>query len=399
MEDRFEENLRTLLTRAYEPPPYRQEFYDALLARLKAEQKQRKGELLAQAARRKRLAFAVALIAASVALMVSAGVMFNISGRPREMPAGAVERADISQALAGVERDRAQPAKGESSARFYPLRAICAAGGLAYQIPGGDKWLCLDAEAFDFQPGMSLQVPSSGSNAIAHFRLGNDQTAVALQPATVLCNDDGRLTLLNGGLYATVGARDVALEMAVADCCFIVAPGSEIFVKKEAKSVYAVKGEPAPQLMVMKGEVIARGALATRLPAGYLFLLYESPTGAVAGQSLEETELAFDVRMQDIATVSASRSRDAVASVHAMRRPREVLALGDYLFFAQGDRLLDIRCRESAAAERIVSGTLRFGALAAAYPEIGPLANWRCPIVVLCGDMVYEIVPASATKD
>ncbi|MCX7934663.1 MAG: hypothetical protein N3A66_05315, partial [Planctomycetota bacterium] len=260
MPDRFEENLRALLTRAYEPPPYRQEFYDALLARLKDEQKRRQQAFLLQTARRKRLALGALLAAASVAFAVVAEMLANIS-QPSSLPAAA-SQAVASAALGAKPSSATVCAQAESWPRVFSLRAIRAAGGLEYQNPGERDWQRLEAESFDFQPGMALQVSSSARHAIAHFRLGHSQTAIALQPATVLRNEDGRLALLQGGLYATVDEQEGALEMAMADRRFAIAPGSEIFAKKEAKGCYAVEGEPAPQLMVIKGEAIARDDLA-----------------------------------------------------------------------------------------------------------------------------------------
>ncbi len=392
MSDRFEENLRALLTRAYEPPHYRREFYDALLARLKAEQAAMKRTLLTQTDRRKRLILGAFLAAASAAFVVAAALALNFS---RTMPTHAPALGKSVSASAEQELPKKPAEEGaESYPRFFALRDIHAPGGLEYQNIGDTTWRRLEADAFALQPGMSLQVAKAGQHAIAHFRLGDGKRAIALQSGTALKNEEGRLTLLTGGLYAAVGEQESALEMAVANRQFTVAPGSEIFVKKEAKSGYAAAGEPAPHIMVMKGEAIVRDHLATRLPGGYLFFLYESPIGAVAGQSLEETELVRDIGVRAIATASSAMTRDAVAAAQAVRRPREVLALGAHLLLSQGERLVDIRCRGNEAAERVVAGSPRFAALARAYPEIECLAHMRCTALVACGDKFYEIVPS-----
>jgi hypothetical protein len=379
----FEENLQKMLTRAYEPLQYRQAFYDSLLERLKTQQRQTKSERTVRRVRHRRY-----YVGALASLAAAAAIALAVAPLLRSGPVAPVV-PDLAQGnvSSAPSPEPVEPASSRLAIRFAQVNATNA---LECRENVGAPWKAVVPGDLVMADRMELRLPESANGAAAALKT-EDATALSMQPGTRIRNQGGRIVLDQGGLHLAVSQGQTALGVQVEKRDFDVMPGSEVYFKAFAPEGHAQGGVPAPRVMVMTGAVCVRDEFANRLPAGYLFTLYDTVNGCVPGVSLEEKET-----VKDFATPVAPRPGlgrvSSQVSVLTRERGREVLAIGEHLFVSAPDGLVEAAWDPSEKAQRLVFASPEYAQLAQEHSDVARAAALGSRVVIKIGGQAYEIV-------
>jgi len=363
MSGELDRNLSLLLGRAWAPPEIRPAFRDDLLARLKAEQR----KLIARRqSRRKTILFSASLLAAAAAV---AFAVAPAVGLPVPDPGPASARQVSTRQVSEVAA-----VQGAGVLRFVP-----DIGSDRVELRAADGGWAAAAEAqFDLPAGAELRAGA------APARLAFGEAQIALQPGTRISNDAGSLRLAGGGALVMTAAAPV--DLRIESRAFRIEPRSEIFFKAADPEGFAAGGAPAPLALVTRGAAELAGAFPARLAAGYVFTLYETPSGAVPGRCLREADRAIAAR--------SSALPDGVVPVSAAageeERRQEVIALGSRLLSAEGAGWIEIGVDASAAAP-VAAGSSEFDRLAALEPDLRRLVSLGGPIALRIGGRTVRI--------
>ncbi len=330
----FDENLRKLLTQAYEVPEYREDFRNELLGKLKDSQR---GRVVARARRTGPRAFVLGagagLAAAAMAVFLLSPALPMASGPVPEAPAGnegrlavaqnegedarrevslrmsrtAPDRAEGVPVVARTEareakRGRAQDASGgavarpvvdvpvESGSRSQPAdpRVVkMPEGRLEYRESPAGSWRRMSGkEAFSLKPRTQVRSVANGFEPVGIWI--DEQSKMVMKPGGVVTRTEDGFQLENGSVLLDLGENSKGLRVLLREYEMRLAPGSEVYCKVKNGTEFAADGAPVPTVIVLKGqaEIVRPHAAASRLMAGRIYDLYQTPTRAFPSRPL-----------------------------------------------------------------------------------------------------------------
>jgi len=316
----FDGNLKKLLTRAYEIPEYREEFRADLLAKLKDSQRLR---ALARQRRTVPRVFFLGTIAgmaaaAAVLLLVLPGIQLDPGRQARgtqpQTETGGTPAPTIA-ADANADADSTAsptpPAVGELAraaewdgqpAEILPdLRTQTATVGdkevkvhdvVFVRHDSDNNWQRVSQDGtFTLTPGTAFRTAPKAREAIGVWI--DEGAKLVLRPDSQISNDQDGLKLEHGIALLSLDQAHAALRMRLPDYAVEAQPGSEVYLKVENGPEYAVGGEPAPVIIVLRGTATVHSAASGKeqqLLAGRVYELYDTLTGDIPCRSLYELE-------------------------------------------------------------------------------------------------------------
>ncbi|MBN2713810.1 MAG: hypothetical protein JXR97_15435 [Planctomycetes bacterium] len=288
-EDGLDRSLKVLLSRAYEPVDYRQEFRDDLLDKLKSKQREMAGT-------KKKRGNTIRLFKYFTGLAAAAAFIFTIAPMvtPQTKTAG-------DPTIAGSDSSAKEPTIaavpsmkktlfGNEDARIDEKIHSVTDNAQAVQVKfGGNDWQTIDSDAdVQFCNKMQLKVndkhPDNVMLALA------DGAYLTVSPGSKVCNDGGKLKIDDGKVRLKLAETAKPLTVALPQYNIQLNPGADIAFKVESGNEYADGGAPAPYVAVFNGTATAMGSnnVKSDLTAGNGYDMFPSLLAVVPGHKLGE---------------------------------------------------------------------------------------------------------------